>query len=113
MKRRILAVVGIALCLSLLAIHSTHSKPAETRVEISYPAALDNWPITGRVFVIISKSDRVEPRLQAGSYQASVPFWGQDVNALKAGESAVMDAGVLGFPLKSLSEIPAGGYYVQ
>ncbi len=113
MKRRILFVASIALCLSLLAIHSTHSAPAETRVEISYPAALDNGPITGRVFVIISKSDRVEPRLQAGSYQASVPFWGQDVNALKAGESAVMDAGVLGFPLKSLSEIPAGEYYVQ
>lgn len=113
MKQRILAVVGIVLCLSLLAIHSTHSAPAETRVEISYPAALDGGPITGRVFVIISKSDRVEPRLQAGSYQASVPFWGQDVNALKAGESAVMDAGVLGFPLKSLSEIPAGEYYVQ
>lgn len=113
MKRRILFVAGIALCLSLLAIHSTHSAPAETRFEISYPAALDGGPITGRVFVIISKSDRVEPRLQAGSYQASVPFWGQDVNALKAGESAVMDAGVLGFPLKSLREIPAGEYYVQ
>jgi len=113
MKRRILFVASIALCLSLLAIHSTHSAPAETRVEISYPAALDSGPITGRVFVIISKTDRVEPRLQAGSYQASVPFWGQDVSALKAGESAVMDAGVLGFPLKSLREIPAGEYYVQ
>jgi hypothetical protein len=113
MKRRILALVGIALCLSLLAIHSTNSALAETRVEISYPAALDSGPITGRVFVIISKTDRVEPRLQAGAYQASVPFWGQDVSALKAGESAVMDAGVLGFPLKSLREIPAGEYYVQ
>jgi len=113
MKRRTLFVTCIVLWLSLLAIHSTHSAPAETRVEISYPAALDSGPITGRVFVIISKTDRVEPRLQAGSYQASVPFWGQDVNALKAGESAVMDAGVLGFPLKSLSEIPAGEYYVQ
>lgn len=113
MKRRILFVASIVFCLSLLAIHPTHSAPVETRFEISYPAALDNGPITGRVFVIISKTDRVEPRLQAGSYQASVPFWGQDVNALKAGESAVMDAGVLGFPLKSLSEIPAGEYYVQ
>ena len=113
MKRKILFVACFALCLSLLAIHATHSAPAEARVEISYPAALDGGPITGRVFVIISKTDRVEPRLQAGSYQASVPFWGQDVNALKADESVVMEAGVLGFPLKSLSEIPAGEYYVQ
>ncbi|HMV47314.1 MAG TPA: alpha/beta hydrolase-fold protein [Blastocatellia bacterium] len=113
MKRRILFVASIAFCLSLLAIHSTFSAPAETRFEISYPAALDNGPITGRVFVIISKTDRVEPRLQAGSYQASVPFYGLDVSALKPGESAVIDAGVLGYQVKSLSELPAGEYFVQ
>lgn len=113
MKRRILAVISLVFCLSLLVSQATHSAPAEARFEISYPAALDNGPLTGRVFVIISKSDRVEPRLQAGSYQASVPFWGLDVDALKPGANAVLDAGVLGFPLKSLNEIPAGEYYVQ
>lgn len=113
MKRKILFVACIALCLSALAMRSTKSAAAEARFEVSYPAALDNGPITGRVFVIISKTERVEPRLQAGSYQASVPFWGLDVEALKPGAGAVIDVGVLGFPLKSLSEIPAGEYYVQ
>jgi hypothetical protein len=113
MKRRILLVASIAFCLSLLAIHSSFSAPAETRFEISYPAALEGGPITGRVFVIVSKTDRVEPRLQAGSYNASVPFYGLDVSALKPSESAVIDAGVLGYPVKSLSELPAGEYFVQ
>src|SRR5205085_2243761 len=102
-----------ALCLSLLAIVAGHSAAAETRFEISYPTSLDNGPITGRVFVMISKTNRVEPRLQAGSYQASVPFYGLDVNALKPDAGAVVDSSTLGYQVESLSQLPAGEYYVQ
>jgi len=42
-----------------------------------------------------------------------LPFFGLDVDALKAGQNAVIDASVLGYPLKNLSEIPAGEYSVQ
>ncbi|MBK7600659.1 MAG: hypothetical protein IPJ07_19950 [Acidobacteria bacterium] len=62
---------------------------------------------------MISKTDRVEPRLQAGSYNASVPFYGMDVNALKPGDNAVIDASVIGYPVESPSQLPAGEYYVQ
>ena len=113
MKSRILLLAGIVLYLSLAAVHSGHTAVADARFEISYPASLDNGPITGRVFVMISKTDRVEPRLQAGSYNASVPFYGLDVNALKPGDNAVVDASVLGYPVESLSQLPAGEYYVQ
>ncbi len=113
MKRRILVIAGVTLCLSLLAVYSGRAAAADLRFEISYPAGLDNGPITGRVFVTISKNDRVEPRLQAGSYGGSVPFYGLDVNALKPGDSAVIDTSVLGYPLDSLNQLPAGEYYVQ
>ncbi len=113
MKRRILFMAGIALCLALLALPSGHTATADTRFEISYPAAIDNGPITGRVFVMISKTNRVEPRLQAGSYQASVPFYGLDVNALQPGRNAVIDGSTLGYQVESLRQLPAGEYYVQ
>lgn len=115
MKRKILFIAGIALCLSLLAVFSIHTKAtaADAHFEISYPATLDNGPITGRVFVMISKNNRVEPRLQAGSYQASVPFYGLDVDAMKPGVSAVIDGSTLGYQVESLSQLPAGEYYVQ
>jgi hypothetical protein len=67
MKPRVPFVAGLALCLSLLAVYSGHTAPADARFEISYSASLDDGPITGRVFVMISKTDRIEPRLQAGS----------------------------------------------
>lgn len=112
MKRGLL-VVAIIAGLSLVMWRSAHTAAAETKFEISFPASLNSEPITGRVFVMISKNNRAEPRLQAGSYNASVPFYGADVNALKPGENAVIDASVLGYPVESLSKLPAGEYYVQ
>lgn len=67
--RGLLVPIGIVLCLSLWAANSSHARVVETRFEISYPGSLDSGPITGRVFVMISRSNRVEPRLQAGSYR--------------------------------------------
>lgn len=113
MKRRIPVVVGVVLFVWLLAAYSGHATSASPRFEISYPASLDNGPVTGRVFVMISKSNQSEPRLQAGSYNASVPFFGLDVNALKPGENAVVDTSVLGYPVDTLNQLPAGEYYVQ
>ena len=113
MKRRILIIAGVALCLSLLAVYSGHTAAADARFEVSYPASLGHGPITGRLFVMISKNNRVEPRLQAGSYNGSVPFYGLDIQALKPGDHAVIDTSVLGYPVESLKELPAGEYYVQ
>jgi hypothetical protein len=115
MKRKNVFIAGLALCLLLLVIFSSQTKAtaAITRFEISYPAALDNGPVTGRLFIMISKNNRIEPRLQAGSYQASVPFYGLDVNALKPGANAVIDSSTLGYQVESLSQLPAGEYYVQ
>ena len=113
MKRSLLIAAGVAVCLSLLLVRSAHTAAAETKFEISFPASLNGEPITGRMFVMISKNNRLEPRLQAGSYQASVPFYGVDVDALKPGANAVIDSSTLGYQVESLSKLPAGEYYVQ
>ncbi len=85
---------------------------ANTKFDISYAASLDRGPITGRIFIVVSKNNSSEPRFQAGGYPRSVPFFGVDVNALKPGEPAALDASAPGFPI-NLSELPAGDYYVQ
>ncbi len=70
-------------------------------------------PTTGRLFVIFGRTDAREPRLQAGSYGGSVPFYGMEVEALKPGAAATVDAHVLGFPFDDLARMPAGDYYAQ
>ncbi len=83
------------------------------RFEISFATSVHGQPITGRVFVVITRKDRPSPRLQVGSWELRSPFFGEDVSQLKPGQSAVIDAKTSGYPLKSLSDIPAGEYYVQ
>jgi hypothetical protein len=113
MKRRALVLILFALCFSLRLDFIQATSSANSSFEISYPASLDPGPITGRVFVVISKNSLREPRFQAGSYGGSVPFFGLDVNQMKSGDAAVIDRSTLGFPLSSLNDIPAGDYYVQ
>ncbi len=86
---------------------------AELRIEISFPSTLHADPITGRVFVMVSKGGAREPRLQVGFWGGQTPFFGVDVEQLKPGQAAVIDAGTLGYPADSLKDIPAGDYYVQ
>lgn len=89
------------------------------RFEISYSSKIVEQirefnlqvPITGRVYAIISRRDAKEPRFQTGN--TGVPIWGKNVHSLKPGESAIIDAGVFGYPLESIADIPSGDYYVQ
>ena len=83
------------------------------RFEISFPAAAHAEAITGRVFVMITRDAGREPRLQVGNWADSAPFFGADVDQLKPGDAAVIDAGTLGYPLRSLKDLPSGDYYVQ
>ncbi len=60
---------------------------------------------------MIARSDREEPRLQIG--RTGAPFFGRDVEDLQPGAPAVIDAGDLGTPLDSLSNLSEGDYFVQ
>jgi hypothetical protein len=121
------------------------------RFTVSFPASVSAEPITGRIFLVVTRSvDRPyisspgpgevggwerprEPRFQAGAWKNRVPFFGTyqksvpyfspwvgsapffsvDVAALAPGQKAVVDSDTLGFPPRSLREIPAGDYFVQ
>src|SRR5579862_4704920 len=83
------------------------------RVEIKLDPSVAKQPVTGRVFVFLATNDSREPRQLGGSYGGSVPFFGLDVDALKPGVAATIDAKTAGYPYESLAEVPAGEYYVQ
>lgn len=69
--------------------------------------------MTGRLFVFFGRSAGREPRLQAGSYGGSIPFFGLDVEVWKPGTGVTIDATALGYPYDNLAQLPAGDYYVQ
>ncbi len=106
-KRFAVSLFAFALFCSFLPQRAT---AADTRFKITLPAA--QKPVTGRVFVIVSRIDNPEPRLQVGSWRSRAELLGRDAD-LGPGQFATMDALTVGFPLKSVRELPAGDYYVQ
>jgi hypothetical protein len=54
-----------------------------------------------------------EPRFQVSDGPNTQQIFGINVDGLKPGEGAIVDQKVLGFPRKTLLEIPRGEYWVQ
>src|SRR5689334_5758389 len=102
----------LAISLFLPTLSSAQAQRAGgPRFEISVPGSARNEPLTGRVFLMISRKAEPEPRLQIG--RTGAPFFGRDVERLAPGAVAVIDATDLGSPVESLKDIPAGDYFVQ
>jgi hypothetical protein len=80
--------------------------------EISFPTSASSGPITGRLFLLISRVNEPEVRLQ-GMWVNSPEVIGLDVRRLRPGQTAVVDSSALGTPLESLKDVPPGDYYVQ
>jgi hypothetical protein len=94
-----------------LAAKAGRLDPSRLRFEVTYPASANKGSITGRVFVMLSRTNEREPRLQIG--RLGVPFFGRDVERLAAGQAAAVDASDLGHPVWDMRDLPAGEYYVQ
>ncbi|MFO7882134.1 MAG: alpha/beta hydrolase-fold protein [Kosmotogaceae bacterium] len=77
-------------------------------------AEVSDKPLDGRLIVIISDSERPEPRFQVDVM--GVPIWGITVDNWEPGSAVIMkdrDNEIYGYPLEQFSDIPAGDYNVQ
>jgi hypothetical protein len=113
-KKYFSIISAFVLLTSLFLMESCRpTPPSELLFELSFPSSVHPEPITGRVFVMIAKSDQREPRLQVGNWRRCEPFFGKDVHQLKPGEKGLIDENTLGYPPRSLKDIPPGKYYIQ
>jgi Putative esterase len=108
--------VLVAFTLASLGVHAQRpgaSPPTDRgiRVEVTVPPSVRSEPVTGRVYFMVSRTDDREPRLQIG--RTGTPFFGRDVENLKPGQAAIIDATDLGTPVASLRDLPPGDYVVQ
>ena len=105
-------ILVCAIIISGLFIDISCKKPTSSKLkfEISFSSEVHSEPITGRVYVMISKNERREPRFQVGR---GVPFFGKDIKDLKPEEGVIIDKDVFGYPLESIKDIPPGEYYIQ
>ena len=108
---RLATGVGAALILASSATVLAQRSAAGPRFTVSFPAAAHAGPITGRVYVAISKTNDRAPIQQTDT--TGVPLFGVNVDQLAPGASATIDATTLGYPVKSLRDLPAGDYWAQ
>jgi len=87
------------------------SARALVKFEIRVPSSVRSEPLTGRVYVIITRDSSREPRTLVG--RVGTPLFGHDVERLAPGASAVVDGTELGTPVFDMADIPAGDYWIQ
>jgi hypothetical protein len=117
MTRRISLLAGAVLF--LLAVPAPRPAAAAEakplRFAVRFPASLEKGPLDGRLLLLLSTDPSAEPRFQVRDTDAtrSQQVFGIDVDGWKAGEEAVFDASVLGYPAESLAGVKPGRYRVQ
>jgi hypothetical protein len=118
MRRGRAVVIFGAAIIGALAIAGFVAEPnpeeAKVRFTVTYGADKSAAPLYGRLLLIISNNSAEEPRFQiTDNVLKSQQIFGIDVNGWKPGSSVAFEGDVLGFPARSLAELPPGQYRVQ
>ena len=95
---------------------SVLSEPTEgglLRFRIRFSPEQSRAALAGRLLLLISSDASQEPRFQISEGPKTQLVFGIDVDGLKAGEPASIDASVLGYPRDGIRDVPAGTYTVQ
>src|SRR6266540_287196 len=94
------------------AVHFAAQPPAQgLRVEISFSQGARAEPVTGMVYLAISRDSQSPPIQQTDP--EGVPLFSAFVQDLKPGTPAIITRENRGHPVASLAGIPAGEYWVQ
>ncbi len=83
------------------------------RFSISFPQARSSQPLDGRLLLVLSTDSSAQPRMQINDTPSTQIVFGADVEALSPGQAAIMDDSVFGYPVRQLSDLKAGQYFVQ
>ncbi len=109
--------LGFGVLLSALvpgcAFAQTGSSIAVTVPASAFPQGTQE--LTGHLIVVFSRTSEAdsEPKDQVQEQYDSAQAFGVDVDGLKPGGTVVVTDRTAGYPLRSLSEVPAGSFFVQ
>lgn len=105
---------GLSIAVNTQEVGSLKFEIAISPKAISEVATLGlETPITGRVFVLVTKNSSSEPRMQVDV--TGIPFWGMDVRTWGEGTVTLESSRetVRGYPLDDMRKLPPGEYVVQ
>ncbi|GAB3286705.1 alpha/beta hydrolase-fold protein [Parahaliea aestuarii] len=104
-------LAGQSLLVSSLLLAAAQAQ-AE-KFELQLPSSAPEASYDGRLILILAADDSKEPRDQVSADFDAAQIFGINIDGMKRGKSAIIDGDILGFPARSLKEVPAGEYTVQ
>jgi hypothetical protein len=114
LRLRPLLTVAVAFALTAVARTSGERQSgaaAGPRIEIAFSREARAEPVTGMVYVAISRTNQRSPIEQTSP--TGVPLFSQFVEGLAPGASAAITGDDRGHPIQSLRDLPAGEYWMQ
>ena len=73
------------------------------RFLISFPKGRSSTALDGRLLLVLSNDPSAEPRMLINDTPKTQMTFGIDVEALKPGQTATIDAAAFGYPVRTLS----------
>jgi photosystem II stability/assembly factor-like uncharacterized protein len=110
MRLRYVPVLAVLLFAAQFILGRSTPQNPPLRFEVTTNLA----PASGRLFIVISRNQRPEPRTTIGETGLDAPpVLGRDVKSLDPGGAATIDKTAVIFPIASLDALSPGDYYVQ
>ena len=114
--RKLSAVIFLAAVAAFIVFPGkgeTKMNAPKIQFAVSFPASASKETLDGRLLLLLSTNNEKEPRLQISEDLSTQQVFGVDVDGLKPGQTATIDASAFGYPRRSLSDVPPGEYWVQ
>ena len=105
--------IRLTTSLFLFLIFASCTSSNELQFEVTYESSLASSAFDGRLLVLISSSDRSEPRFQINDNDDTGIIIGKDVSNWASETPELVGGNQAIYPLENLKELKAGRYYIQ
>jgi hypothetical protein len=85
----------------------------EVKFLVSFADTASRQPLDGRLMLMLSTDSTAEPRFQIEEGPATQLIFGMDVEGMKPGQPISVDSAAFGYPIRHITDVPAGEYYLQ
>jgi hypothetical protein len=109
----LISPILLALLLITRTAELRTNQTGKLRFAISFPESSSKEALDGRMLLLFSTDNSREPRFQINEDLNTQQVFGINVDQLKPGQEAIVDANVFGYPVRSLSQVVPGEYWVQ
>jgi hypothetical protein len=103
----------LAFLFAVALISSAAFSSKTPQFELAFSKERSAQPLDGRLLLLLSTDPAEEPRMQIGLSVKTQLVFGIDVDGLRPGEPVIVGEQAYGYPLRHLSDVKPGEYYVQ